>query len=123
MQSGNDNGADAHDQIDALDVDPYVARLLALERSVSYLLVMNDKMHRAMMQMHTTVTCTQQRLHTAETTNNILRNNYSVSQAVCAAQAHFLCNEWNNHPEWDAAQAYAESQQFVRSHVSGANKS
>lgn len=121
MQSGNDNGADANDQIDALDVDPYVTRLLALERSVAYLLAMHEKMHSVMMEMHTTVTSTQQRLYTIEANNQVLRNNLHTSQAVCDAQARFVCNEWNRHPQWDASEAYAKLQQFVHLHVPGVN--
>lgn len=123
MQSEDANGTDAHNQIDAYEVDPYVVRLLALERSVSYLLTMNEKMHRAMITMHTNVTSTQQRLHTIEANNRVLRDNLYTSLAVCDAQARFVSNEWDRHPQWDASEAYAELQHFVHLHVPGTNNS
>ena len=121
MQSDDANGTYAYNQIDALEIDPCVMRVIALERSVAYLLAMHEKMHSVMMMMHTNVTSTQQRLYTIEANNQVLRNNLHTSQAVCDAHARFVCNEWNRHPQWDASEAYAKLQQFVHLHVPGVN--
>lgn len=102
----------------ALQVDPVIARLISLERTVSCLISLHQKTEENHNTLLQSVNAMTRRLNDLEVINQALREDTSRCRNVCAAQSQFLSTHWNLHPEWDVGEAHAQSQRFVRSHFS-----